>query len=53
MFSEISAFTMESFDPGLFVVTGKLSEGVTMEAADEAIQAELKKIAIADKVTKR
>ncbi|HXB10606.1 MAG TPA: pitrilysin family protein [Bacteroidia bacterium] len=51
LFSEISAFTMESFDPGLFIVTGKLSEGVTMEAADEAIQAELKK-AIADKVTK-
>jgi zinc protease len=51
LFSEISAFTMESFDPGLFIVTGKLSDGVTMEAADEAIQAELKK-AIADKVTK-
>src|SRR5579863_3874561 len=27
LFSEISAFTFESFDPGLFIVTGKLSPG--------------------------
>jgi len=51
MFSDISAFTLESLDPGLFVVTGKLSPGVTMQAADEAIQAELKKIA-SEKVKK-
>jgi zinc protease len=51
LFSEISAFTFESFDPGLFIVTGKLSQGVTMKAADEAIQAELKKI-VSEKVTK-
>ncbi len=43
LFSEISAFTFESLDPGLFVVTGKLSEGVKTEAADEAIRNELDK----------
>lgn len=43
LFSEISAFTFESFDPGLFVVTGKLSEGVTLQSADEAIQKEIEK----------
>lgn len=43
LFSEINAFTFESFDPGLFIVTGKLSEGVTLQAADEAIRKELEK----------
>ncbi len=43
LFSEISAFTLESFDPGLFIVTGKLSEGVTLQNADEAIKKELEK----------
>jgi zinc protease len=47
LFSEINAFTMESFDPGLFIISGKLSEGVTLEAADEAIQEELKKVSLA------
>jgi predicted Zn-dependent peptidase len=51
LFSEISAFTMESFDPGLFIVTGKLSEGVSLQAADEAIQTELKKV-FTNKVSK-
>lgn len=51
LFSEISAFTLESLDPGLFIVTGKLSPGVIMKVADEAIQAELKKLAT-EKVTK-
>lgn len=47
LFSEIGAFTMESFDPGLFIISGKLSEGVSLQAADEAIQEELKKIVLA------
>lgn len=38
LFSEISAFTYESFDPGLFIVTGKLSQGVSMEQADNELQ---------------
>jgi predicted Zn-dependent peptidase len=51
LFSDISAFTLESLDPGLFVITGKLSQGVTLQAADEAIQAELKKI-VSEKIKK-
>lgn len=51
LFSEISAFTFESLDPGLFVVTGKLSEGVTLQAADDAIKGELEK-AIHEPATK-
>lgn len=49
LFSDINAFTMESFDPGLFIITGKLSEGVAMEAGDKAIQEELSKV-ITEKV---
>ncbi len=47
LFSEINAFTFETFDPGLFIISGKLSEGVTLQAADEAIQEELKKVVLA------
>ena len=48
LFSEINAFTYESLDPGIFIVTGKLLDGVTLEKADEAIQKELAKIANAE-----
>jgi len=48
LFSEINAFTYESLDPGIFIVTGKLLDGVTLERADEAIQTELAKIASAE-----
>jgi len=44
LFSEINAFTYESLDPGVFIVTGKLLDGVTLEKADEAIKKELEKI---------
>ena len=37
LFSEIHAFVMGDMDKGLFVVSGKLSDGVTMEQADNAI----------------
>jgi len=44
LFSEINAFTYESLDPGIFTITGKLLDGVTLEKADEAIQKEIQKI---------
>ena len=44
LFSDIHAYVMSDFDKGLFVVSGKLTEGVTMEQADEAINEELQKI---------
>lgn len=48
LFSEINAFTFESLDPGIFIVTGKLLDGVTLEQADAAIQKELAKITAAE-----
>lgn len=44
LFSEINAYIMGSFDEGLFVVEGKLMQGVTMENAEIAIQNEISKI---------
>jgi len=44
LFSDISAFVMGSLDNGLFVVSGKLLPGVTLEDADAAIQKELQKV---------
>lgn len=45
LFSEINAYITSSLDEGLFVVDGKLVEGVSMEQAENAIWAELNKIA--------
>ncbi|MCZ4245790.1 M16 family metallopeptidase [Pedobacter punctiformis] len=44
LFSDINAYISSSLDPGLFIVEGKLVEGVTMEAAEKAIWTELEKI---------
>jgi zinc protease len=44
LFSDIHAYVVGDFDEGLFVISGKLTQGVSMEAADEAIQEELEKI---------
>ncbi len=44
LFSDIHAYVMSDFDKGLFVVSGKLTEGVTMDQADDAINEELQKI---------
>ncbi|MFY0605553.1 MAG: insulinase family protein [Cyclobacteriaceae bacterium] len=38
LFSSISAHVTGSYDPGLFVINGKLMPGVTLEEADQAIQ---------------
>lgn len=50
LFSEIHAYITSSLDEGLFVVEGKLSEGIVMEDAEAAVWEELYKIA-AEEVT--
>lgn len=50
LFSDIHAYITSSMDEGLFIVEGKLSEGVTVEAAEKAVWAELEKIST-DEVT--
>lgn len=56
LFSEIHAYVMGELDEGLFIVSGKLIDGVTMEQADAAIKEELDKIKAelvsADELTK-
>jgi len=44
LFSDLNAYVMGDFDKGLFVVSGKLTKGVSMEEADEAITSELQKM---------
>jgi len=44
LFSELDAYVMGDFDRGLFVVSGKLSDGVTVEQAEAGIEVELQKI---------
>lgn len=38
LFSSISAYMTETIDDGLFMIEGKLSEGVSMQTADKAIE---------------
>lgn len=45
LFSDINAYLSGSIDEGLFIVEGKLVEGVTIEAAEASIWKELKAIA--------
>lgn len=45
LFSDIHAYVTSSMDEGLFVVEGKLSDGVDIETAEIAIWKELNKIA--------
>lgn len=45
LFSSIDAYLTGDFEPGLFLVTGKLVEGVSMEDAEAAIWEELNKMA--------
>jgi zinc protease len=44
LFSDISAYVLGDLDKGLFVVSGKLTKGVSMEQADAAINEELEKM---------
>jgi hypothetical protein len=44
MFGEINAFVMGDSDKGTFVVSGKLNEGISTEAAEAAVFVELAKL---------
>lgn len=44
LFSEIDAYVTGDFDPGLLVISGKLSEGVNFETAENAIHKEIEKL---------
>ena len=56
LFSEIHAYNMGSFDKGMFVIEGKPSENVSIEAAEAAIWEELEiiknQLVPADELTK-
>lgn len=41
IFSEIDAYVTGDMDPGLFIFSGKLSEGIDIETAEQAIQHEI------------
>ncbi len=45
LFSSIDAYITGEFEPGLFLISGKLVEGVAMETAEAAIWEELNKMA--------
>jgi predicted Zn-dependent peptidase len=44
LFSDINAYVMGDFDKGLFVISGKINEGVTIEQAEAGIDAEIAKM---------
>lgn len=51
LFSDIHAYITSSIDQGLFVIEGKLIEGVSIEQAEAAIWMELNKISIEEVTT--
>ena len=48
LFSEVSAYLTGDIDNGLFVISGKLHHGISMEAAENAIDAEIEKLKTID-----
>jgi len=44
LFSDIHAYVMGDFDKGIFVISGKINDGVSVEDAEAGIDAEIKKI---------
>ena len=44
LFSEVSAYLTGDIDNGLFVISGKLHKGITMEKAEQAIDNEIEKL---------
>jgi predicted Zn-dependent peptidase len=44
VFSEISAYVMGDLDKGLFVVSGKMNEGISTDEGEAAVFAELEKL---------
>lgn len=41
LFSDVNAFVSGDEDPGLFIVSGKIAEGIGIETAENAVRAEL------------
>ena len=46
LFSELDAFITGDRDPGLFVVSGKLNDGVSFDEAQQAVESQLKAVAV-------
>lgn len=44
LFSDINAYVMGDFDKGLFVISGKINDNVTIEQAEAGIDAEIAKM---------
>lgn len=44
LFSDVHAYVMGDFDKGLFVISGKVNDGVSIEAAEAGIDAEIEKL---------
>ncbi|MES2763355.1 MAG: pitrilysin family protein [Bacteroidota bacterium] len=44
LFSDINAYVMGDFDKGLFVISGKINDGVSIEEAEAGIDAEIAKM---------
>jgi predicted Zn-dependent peptidase len=44
LFSDINAYVMGDFDKGLFVISGKINDGITVEEAEAGIDAEITKM---------
>lgn len=44
LFTDINAYVMGDFDEGLFVISGKVSAGVSMEAAEQGIFDEISRL---------
>ena len=44
LFSDINAYVMGDFDKGLFVISGKVNDGISIEAAEAGIDAEILKM---------
>lgn len=44
LFSDINAYVMGDFDKGLFVISGKVNDGVSIEDAEAGIDAEIAKL---------
>jgi zinc protease len=44
LFSDINAYVMGDFDKGLFVISGKINDNVTVEEAEAGIDAEIAKM---------
>ncbi len=44
LFSDINAYVMGDFDKGLFVISGKINDGISIEDAEAGIDAEIAKL---------